>query len=171
MSCRSEIEQLKGQIAQCDKQIEDAKLKYFQALTDNLKKDVVIEGLAALKKNESSKYDEFSGVFSKDNLDMIRSIGTSKRQDPLFVREAVHCLYANNLSALQNKSLSGKSKDNSKTKITPSKRKILEKLYNRRLEIIEGEEMVEEKRKTALANHIKSAIKTINKKTSENGIL
>lgn len=159
--CQNKIKLLKAEIQQCDAQIEDFKSQYSQLLIENLKKDVILESLNS--KIKDIRYHEFSNDFSESDLEMIRLIGNDQRDDPSFVRAALRSLYVGNLAVLKHKSMSGKSKDNSKSAITPEKRKIIENLFNRRIQLVESEEMVDTRRKKSVAKHIKTAIEYINK--------
>lgn len=96
---------MEDEIAQYDRKIEATKFQYFQALSENFKKDIIIEGLE--KKDRGNFFNEFLDIFSRSDLDMIRSFDTAKREDPSFVRQALQSLYADNLSALKNKSVTG----------------------------------------------------------------
>lgn len=160
-SCNSKINELKEEIAAIEIKISESKAKYGQMLIENLKNDVKLEELN--EKLQNLRYKEFSGDFAQNTLDVIRSIGVAKHDDPPFVRAAVQSLYASDLTVLKNKSVSGRSKNKNKTQITPKKRIILEKLFNRRMEIIAATEVIDEKRKNALTKHIKAAIENINK--------
>lgn len=159
-TCKEKFEELEKEIGEIEKQVCDLKAKYGQMLIENLKKDLILEELN--EKSEVMRFDEFSGDFSKEDLHLIQSVSNSKQNDPLFVRVVLRSLYASNLTVLNKRCVSGKSKSGEKSEISPVKRQILDKIYNRRMEIASVSEVVESRRNT-LNKHIKAAIEIITK--------
>lgn len=161
-NCNAQIEQLTLQIADCDKEYKEIAIKYNQLLVENLKKDVQLEMLQKELKDE--RFNEFAEYFDDETLEYFRNFGNTKREDSSFILKAVQCLYADNLTILKTKSVTGQSKhDANKTAVTPMKRKILTELFEKRLEFIGTTETIDVQRKLALNKHIKTAITTVNK--------
>lgn len=163
-NCIAEIEQLTSEIRNCEKAYKETIVKYQLLLAENLKKDVLIENLH--QKLIDERFNEFADHFDERKLENFRKIAYSKREDPSFVLAAVQSLYADNLAVLKFKSVSGKSKNDSKTAVTPLKRKILTELFEKRMELVSAKEAINVQRKAALNKHIKAAIVTVNKQLS-----
>lgn len=133
------------------------KKTYHKLLIENLQKDIIIKNLKeqiALK-----KYHTFIGELSEDCVNVLEKIGESKADDTTFVRTIINDFYS--YEELTKKTLSGRSKDSTKTAISPEKKSLLEKLVNVRLEKVEDEER-QIRAKNCLTKLIKNIIDSAN---------
>lgn len=137
-----------------------AKDIYHNTLIMNLKKDFMIQKLE--DELNKSKYDLFRSSFNDEVITALTSIDESKAKDTIFMKKALAYLYRENLCKLKEKTYSGRNKE----PITPSKKQVLEKLFNKRLEYIKDEQEKADRSKT-FGKIIKNAIESINKMNSE----
>lgn len=84
---------------------------------------------------------DFSANFTEDELSNLRSISANNSSDSTFVAHCVKYLYKQNLSALKNKSVTGKSRKPGQVKepVTPAKYKILSEIFRERVNITSKE--------------------------------
>lgn len=85
-------------------------------------------------------FSKFEHVFEEGDLKRIRSLGNSVPEDSTFVLQVTKSLYASNLDQLRHKSVTGRSKDNSKEAITPEKMNLLKSMYIERMGRLPGSE-------------------------------
>lgn len=112
--------------------------------------------------SETNIYDNFSHSFTQRQLSVLRSISNSIRDDSAFIREAVKDLYEDKIDCLEQKSLTGRGKNN-KSCMTPEKVAILSNLFTERMsnmKLCDSERGVRTKKFNTL---IKDAIHNINK--------
>lgn len=155
--CQKQIRQLKAQISLSEAERKELKAKYFDLLTENLKKDVEIAEME--KKIRPNIFHEFENKFSTDSMKRLRLIGFAQKEDSAFVLAVMRGLYEGRLAVLSNKTVSGHSKNKTKGPITPAKMSIISNMFNERVE--SANNSVE--RKMKIKKHIKSAIGNINK--------
>lgn len=156
--CKNEIQKLKDKIALCEAERKKMKAKYFDLLTENLKKDVEITEME--KKIHPSIFDGFENEFSTDSMEQIRLIELVQEEDSAFVLAAMRGLYDGKLDVLSKKTVTGRSKIGGKEPISPEKLSIIKTLFNKRVEI-NSINSIERKKK--INKHVKTAIENINK--------
>lgn len=152
-NCHNDIENLQSQIVELERKIMQAKDAYHEALTKNLKKDIVIEKLEDQSKN--LRFSTFHENLSVETIDELRSIPNSENKDSAFISKAMKDLYREDLSKLKRKTYSGRKKE----AMTPEKVKILQELFKERIE--SDPNKVE--RQNKFGKCIKNAIENINK--------
>lgn len=161
-ACLDEIQSLENEIAICISEQKEIKRELMIALSENLKKDFVIENLTDQAKNQ--RFDEYKDKFSSEAIQFIRNIGTTEKEDSTFVLMSMRGLYENNLSTLANKTYTGVSKCE-KNALTPTKSAFLKDIYNQRLKYIEEDGfIISATRRKKFAKHVKTAIESINRK-------
>lgn len=158
IACSNEIAALETQIDVVEAENKEMRVKYYDMLVDNLKKDLEIESLEE-KCRSNKRYSNFEEHLSTESMDTLRSYDITKKNDSKFVLAAVRGLYANRLEVLKNKTVSGRSKSQPKEKITPTKMTILRELFKTRI----GDDMESSGREKSLSKMVKSAIEQINK--------
>lgn len=106
------------------------------------------------------QFFDFSNVFTSDQLADLRSIGLSAREDSSFVSSILKFIYADRITILKLKPVSGRTTkiDHRKEKITPEKDKIIRKMFFERLLDVEDGRSEREKK---LNNRIKDALNNI----------
>lgn len=123
------------------------------------------------EEKEATMFSAFSTDFSEEDLAMLRSIGGDRREDSTFVASSMKCLYKNDLSVLEQKTLTGRSTrpDRLVYPVTPKKVEILSNIFNERMNSITHDEIEKTTRNKYLNKYIKDAITNINKtaKTKE----
>lgn len=130
------------------------KKKYQQLLIENLQKDIIIRELK--KKIELKECSGFIGELSTQCASELKKIGNTKRDDSAFVGSILNDFY--DKETLKKKTLSGRSKDSSKTPFSPEKIQVLEKLFEKRLKTVEEEKKERETRRNCLSKLIRNAI-------------
>lgn len=138
-ACHTEILQLQGHFAYREKEIQQAKQKYHEALVLNLKKDVQMEQLE--EQSIKTTYKQFQGTLQDKTIDELKSLDGSQKSDSKFVLTVVKDLYRNDLLRLQNKTFSGRKKES----ISPEKMKILRDTYNMRMNSVENNKQSKDK--------------------------
>lgn len=78
-------------------------------------------------------FDRFVDEVGVGRLDMIRSIGATISDDSTFVLEIMRTLYADDINELDNITVTGRSKTNSKTKMCERKMGIVSSMFIERL--------------------------------------
>lgn len=154
--CSGEINSLKKNLEEENIKSKELKQQYHQLLIENLQKDVTIRNLK--KKFESFKYGNFKGILSDSCLDELKLFGDSQREDSSFIRCAIKDLYRENIDSLKQKTLSGRSKDDRKTKISPEKMSTLDRLFEQRISYMTKPEEIDDIRKKSLNKLIRRAI-------------
>lgn len=139
------------------------KKTYHQLLTENLQKDIIIQSLK--KKITLKKYNKFVGEISENCAKNLEEIGDSKTEDAAFVRTIINDLYSQ--EQLKKKTVSGRSKDATKTAISPETKSLLEKLVNVRLDKVKEEEEREIRSKNCLSRLIRNTINTAERKKQQ----
>lgn len=158
--CQKKIKQLKAEILSCEAQRRELKAKHFELLAENMKKDVQIEELE--KKMGPKVFHEFEKEFTAPSIEKLRSIGPDEKEDSVFIHAVVRGLYEHNIDDLVKKSVTGRSKDNTKEPISPSKMLIMSKMFKERIET-HASVTENDKRIKKLNKFIKIAIDNINK--------
>lgn len=156
--CQEQIRELKAQISLSEAKRKELKAKYFDLLTENLKKDVQIADIE--KKIRPNIFHGFENQFSTDSIERLHLIGFAQKEDSAFVLAVMRGLYGGRLDVLSNKTVCGHSKDETKQPITPAKISIIRNLFHKRLE---RDSINSAERKKKINRHIKSAIENINK--------
>lgn len=91
----------------------------------NLEKDLKIEQLTTKQRENNPKnislFDNYQHIFSSAELTTLRSIPFTTAKDSTFILQTLRLLYKDNLSALNNRTASCKTKD--KNPISPKKKK------------------------------------------------
>lgn len=114
--------------------------------------------------NESVLFDQFKDDFTLEQLNGLREIGSTIRDDSSFVATALKSLYADRLSCLKNKSLTGRGKrGEEKTGISPAKVTVMEKMFNERIYALTKDVQERKNRKKRLNKLIKDALNNISK--------
>lgn len=90
-------------------------------------------------------------------MNELKLFGNSQRDDSPFIRCAIKDLYRENIGILKHKTLSGQSKDNTTTKISPKKMSTLEDLFEQRMTYMQPED-INDVRKKSLHKLIRNAI-------------
>lgn len=162
-NCHSEIHQLLLQYSVLEKKIAEAKDRYHSNLTENLKKDIIIEKLE--KELKDHRYSSFRNVFTATTIAELQSMEESQKKDTAFITIAVKGLYRNDLNRLMGKNSSGRTKKigSKKEPMSPEKIKLIEKLFDERLRSATDHTS----RKNNLKRSIRTALETINKKQSK----
>lgn len=154
VSCETEVKAMENEAALLEKEYDELKKKYYNALLENLKKDVEIE---ALEESLQSKYRKFSDILPENTLKVLRSLENTKSKDSKFILTALRGLYADRMDELKNINLSGISKKNEdKRPMTPEKQDSLRQMLRERTN--------DSERVSQINRLIKTAIETINKK-------
>lgn len=153
--CSDEIDSLKDILEKENSESKALKRQYSQLLIQNLQKDVIIRKLK--KKIEENKYGSFKGILSDTCLNELKSFGNSQREDSSFIRCALKDLYSQNIDSLKQKTLGGRSKTDTKTKISPVKMSTLNRLFQQRISYMQPEEL-DDFRKKSLHTLIRNAI-------------
>lgn len=146
------IDDLRNQIKNIESEIQTAKNRYHEILVMNLKKDIQIEKLK--EKLANSKYRKFREVLSESTIDNLTKMDDSQKKDRVFILAAVRDLYSSNLSRLKEITYSGRTKN----PMSPQKKKILNELFQIRLENASDSS----ERLRSFGECIKSAIININ---------
>lgn len=80
-------------------------------------------------------FNEFANLFSQKELAVLRSFGSPKCYDPKFISTALRYMYADRLSCLKNKSVTGRMRNGRKKEhVTPEKMLVFEKMFHQRVE-------------------------------------
>lgn len=153
--CSDEIKSLNEILEKENSESKALKKEYQKLLIENLQKDVIIRNLK--KKVEEFKYASFKGVFSDVCLDELKSFGNLQMDDSSFIRCAIKDLYRENIGILKHKTLSGHSKDGTKTQISPKKMSTLDQLFEQRMAYMQPEK-IDDIRKKSLHKLIRNAI-------------
>lgn len=114
-------------------------------------------------------FNRFTTQFDAQQLTNLRSIGIEPRDDCTFIRKVLHHLYKDNLSTLQNKSLTGqgRNKSSKKNKLTPQKVDLLTEMFDERLNSIHSIDVVQRDiRRKNTRKHIKDSIANINRNSA-----
>lgn len=126
---------------------------------------VSTEPVAVSVTNESKvpnslRFSDFSNVFTSNQLAELRKIGLSAREDSSFVLAIMKFIYADRLTILKSKSVSGRAAkiDQPKEKITPEKENIIRKIFAERMLDINDDQ-----RAKKLNKYIKDALGNITK--------
>lgn len=160
--CAEEIDLRKENLSYLLTKEKLLKKKYHQLLTENLQKDIIIQ---SLKKKTLKKYDKFVGEISENCAKDLEEIGDSKTEDAAFVRTIINDLYSQ--EQLKKKTVSGRSKDATKTAFSPEKKSLLEKLVNVRLDKVEEKEEREIRSKNCLSRLIRNTIDIADRKKQQ----
>lgn len=120
---------------------------------------------------ESMRFCEFSNVFASEQLAELRSIGISEREDSTFILSLMRMIYADELTKLKVKSVSGRTtkKDQPKQKFTPEKEKIIRKMYAERLIDVKDNNRANKLNKL-IKNALRNIVKSIEAKENEKKI-
>lgn len=164
--CRTEIEILKRQLADCDSQIYTEKENYREALITNLRLDVEIERLESIREQKlrKNRYDEFEGQVSSETILALDGLRDIMEDDSKFVTATLRDLYSENIALLKSKTATGrKTKNCDKTAISPEKSQIIHNLFEKRLKYASGNDSVDFNRMKLLNKHIKNAIENTTK--------
>lgn len=104
-------------------------------------------------------FNEFSEDISLDQLAHLRSIGPTPAEDSNFVLNCVRSLYSGHLHVLNQRTLTGRNaKGKQKKQMTPRKRKVIEDMYNQRLDMVCDDGIKRGERLKKINSHIKNAI-------------
>lgn len=124
------------------------------------------------EKKITKSFAAFTENFTEDELAELRSTGDTISKDSTFIFKCMKYLYKQNVIALKDKSVTGKStKGNSKEPVTPKKYEILSQMLTERIHSIVVKDSKEcQSRIKALNSHIKNAINNINRSTQKNDI-
>lgn len=164
--CQTEIEIIKRQLADCDKQIFIEKENYREALITNLRLDVEIERLESIREQKLNnfRYGEFEGQVSKETISSLNGFKNTVEDDSKFVMATLRDLYSENIELLKNKTATGKkTKTCDKTAVSPEKIQIIHNLFEKRLKYASGNDSVDSSRMKQLNKYIKSAIQNTTK--------
>lgn len=153
VSCEAEIKDMEHRTELVEKEHNELRKKYYNALVENFKKDREIESLEDQLK---PKYTSFEDILPEDTMQVIRSLKNTGAKDSKFILTALRGLYVGRLNDLKNINLSGRSKINNKKPMTPEKKTILKKLLKERTNNTD-------ERVNQLNRYIKAAIESINK--------
>lgn len=104
-------------------------------------------------------FTNFSSIFEESQLADIRLIGPTKKEDSTFINVAMRLLYENRLDVLEKKSVTGRSKNNDKEKLTPYNVETIKQLFKERMQQAEPSER--EARQKQVNKHIKDSIENI----------
>lgn len=159
-SCQNRIEQLETQISFYETEGKKIKAKYFDMLVENLRKDIQIDELKE-KVRLCKTYRQHEQDFSADSMKKLRSFGFTHKEDSSFILSAIRGLYDGQMEVLSKRTVSGRSKDDSKMPVTPKKMNILSKLLDERIEM--NPELAIE-RKQNFSKIVRFAIDAVNKK-------
>lgn len=161
--CKDEIDSREQHLDQLNSEYKKLKEKYQKLLIENVQKDVVLRELK--QKIEKYKYSTFEGIFDHSCLEKLRNFGDAKNDDSKFIECAMKNLYHGDMQALQQKTLSGRSrKQVAKTAISPEKKKILQSLYCERMSYLTADDLRKKNLNSLIRNTIDSATKNENKK-------
>lgn len=142
----------------------------------NLGKDLQIERLIKQLQRSSLgtkttiqdeiTFSEFSGIFSKDQLKVLRSISSGKRKDSTFVLKCVSCMYPN-ASVLNNISLTGKKCNGiAREKMCEDNIKIINRMLNERINSEESDQVLTLARLGNVKKLIRDAITLLRKRSN-----
>lgn len=85
------------------------------------------------RQKEVLNFVEYANYFTEHQLAELRSIGATKSEDSSFVSAALRSLYDGKLDTLQTKTVTGRSRTQ-KEKMTPEKVKIIDEMFQKRLQ-------------------------------------
>lgn len=157
--CAEEISALKEKIEASKIKVKELKDEYKNLLIKNLEKDVKIRNLK--KKIEAKKYTNFVGRLPNSCIEKLRCIPDCEKEDSVFMSVVLNEIYGAN--GLKLKSLSGRSKNNNKTELTPEKKLILQQIYSERLRNLPPYE--KNTREKKLTKILRTAIDVASRKT------
>lgn len=112
--------------------------------------------------NHKISFYGFKGILTDTQLSTLRLVDQNSRGDSTFVKNCVEFLYFEDLTKLQNKSLTGNSRTGLKEPVTPQKLNQIKSMYNERLnymQLSDADKLIREKK---LNRHINFAIININ---------
>lgn len=159
--CSNEITALKEEVEKSVHRVKTLKDEYKNLLIKNLEKDVKIRKLK--REIQSTKYNKFERNLSKKCIEILRSIDDTEKEDAKFVSVILNELYDVNI--LKCKSISGRSKKNDKTALSPEKKLLLDQIYSERLQQSKSLSSIEiNTRKKSLTKNIRIAIDVANHK-------
>lgn len=139
-----------------------AKEIYHESLVTNLKKDIIIGNLEDELKKKKCRYELFRREFGDEIITTLSLMADSKEKDSLFIKTALEHLYRDNLRKLKEKTYSGRTKE----AITPKKKELLKKLFDKRVEYLKDEQEKKDRNQT-FGKVVKNAIESINKSNSK----
>lgn len=158
--CHEEIKDMQRRIQNIENDIALGQEAYHRELILNLKKDIQIEELEKqLGLLKCTRYHAFRNDFSEAAILELRKVDDSEKKDAAFITIAIKDFYRDDLSKLKNKTYSGRRKE----ALTPTKVKVLQDLFNERLE----DDSDDTKRKKNLSKCIKTSIEILNKNQSK----
>lgn len=114
-----------------------------------------VESIVNIQSNQNkhTQMMSFANFFTEKQIKAIESIGLSTLEDSSFVLNVVRSLYSTNLHKLQNVSISGRSKDGKKMKMSPEKSRIIKDMFSCRMQKVdELERATREKKLNILIN-------------------
>lgn len=114
-------------------------------------------------------FTKFFEYFNELELAEIRSIGCSPREDSKFITLCLKAIYKGRLECLKNKSVSGRgrTKNESKEKLTPSKMPIIQEMFTERINIVTNIDSERSNRLKVLNKLIKDGISNINRSNTK----
>lgn len=107
-------------------------------------------------------FDSYKGDLTEIQLSTLRSLDKNARGDSTFVKNCMSYFYSKDLTKLQHKSLTGRSKTNHKEPVTPQKLNQIKSLYIERLNDIQLPDADRIIRERKFNRHINFAIANIN---------
>lgn len=161
-------ENVASDVASTSKQFSKSVVNVQTQINSNSEAVAVSSALSAnMMDGDVRTFNEFSNVFTENELAELRSIGPSTRHDSTFVTASVKYLYKEDLSVLKSKSLTGRStKRQTKQAVTPKKVSILKAIFSERIHSITNDKNERLNREKSLRTYIKDAINNINRTTT-----
>lgn len=159
---------MKNEIQKLTTELKDTRKKFRTTLQVNLSKDLRIQKLEnILTKNSiqfsseylySEQFASFKKYFTEHELAGLRGLDFDKSSDSTFLRSCINALYAQNLSTIEFRTVTG-TKEREKTvmgkrvlipareEITPEKMNILSSIFDERIEAIPNIDQLEKSKR------------------------
>lgn len=151
--CCDELASLTEQLENLNSKLKEIKLKYQNALVDNLRKDLII--LELRNKIEPVKFSSYDGILTESVLSEMRLLDDSPKNDSLFMYLILNDIYG---ESLKDKNLSGKNKqDIIGGLIPPETKQLVKDLFLERIKSTPTTSEVDE-RSGNLNKYIRNAI-------------
>lgn len=155
--CVDEINLLKERIEKLKINATALKREYQELLVENLQKDIIIRRFEC-----KPKFSSFNNTLTESCLERLNLIGISKREDSRFITIVLEDLYRDEPYTLKNKTLSGRSKKDKKSPISPVKLKTVKSIFAERLSYI-SETEIDDLRRNGVSKLIRNAIDNVNR--------
>lgn len=156
---KTKIEEAKEKLAKIEGAIKSCRLVLMEK---NMEIDNLDKNSATQEDPSAIIFDTFSNCFTAEQLKTLRSINSNSPGDSTFILNVVKFLYSDDLGRVKSKSACGrKNKGQSKEKMTPSKKKTLERIFGERLHKLDVTPMEKSDRKKSVNRLIKDAFASI----------